>query len=579
MDAEQIWRQAQDENTSPETLAELAKSKDKEILRLVAGNPNTLVETLEKLGEEFPDAIVNNPIFDLLLLENPESKFILLSLAGASTTSVEKLKKLAEHQDRDIRVAVAANHNTPTNIVNNLFKSDWEMKQSVSKNKNISKELLCNLAKENSCYVCSTIAQREDLPEEVITILMKSGRWTVGALFPEKCDFYRHLPDDPDSWHVRNVLASNPSMPKNIINKLIRDNDHHVRAAVAARKDISGKQAIFLKHDLSQLVRRKLAENPNVSNAIKKLIAEEKENVQKSEKIKLALEQIKDTKTPTEVVNNLVDEVPQVRRYVAGSKNISAENAFVLAHDSSTEVIEKLYTNANIPIEIAKLLDKYHEYNQHYVYRKCSTFNKFGMSTKYFKELTEIEIPEKIVSRIVDRKNSRVNRLIATNRNISISIFNRLLKNTSFDVCLGFIENSNTPSEILKKLSVYESHCIREGVAKHVNTSIKTLDILKDDRNISVREKVAQNPKISPEIIEELARDSVPLVRRAIAENLKTPAAILDKLKSDRSKYVRQAVAENQNISLDTLRELLNDKEPKIVMIAKNNLEKRENYG
>ena len=92
MDAEAIKRQAQDENTPPEILAELATSEDKEIRRCIASNPNTAVEILEKLGEEFPDEITANPIFDLLLLENPDSKFVLLSLARSSTTSVEKLK-------------------------------------------------------------------------------------------------------------------------------------------------------------------------------------------------------------------------------------------------------------------------------------------------------------------------------------------------------------------------------------------------------------------------------------------------------------------------------------------------------
>lgn len=164
----------------------------------------------------------------------------------------------------------------------------------------------------------------------------------------------------------------------------------------------------------------------------------------------MALEQLKDIKTPIEVVNNLIDEVPQVRSYVAGSKNISEENAFVLAHDSSTEVIGKLFANPNIPIEIIKILDKYHEYNQHSVHRKRSIFNKFGMSTKYFRELSEIIIPEKIVNRIAERKNNRVKRLLATNKNISVSTFNKLRKRHGLNIHLGFIDNINTPLEILE---------------------------------------------------------------------------------------------------------------------------------
>ena len=97
MDAEQVKKQAQDENTPPGILSELATSKNKEIRRCVAGNPNTPVKALEKLYKEFSDEIVTNPIFDLLLLENPEGKFALLSLAWASTTSVGKLKELANH--------------------------------------------------------------------------------------------------------------------------------------------------------------------------------------------------------------------------------------------------------------------------------------------------------------------------------------------------------------------------------------------------------------------------------------------------------------------------------------------------
>ena len=574
MDAEQIKKQARDENTPPKILAKLAKSKDKEIRRYITENPNTPVEALEKLGEEFPDAIVANPIFNLLLLEDPESKFVLLSLARASTTSVEKLKELAEHQDRDIRVAVAANHKTPTDIINKIFRGDWEMKQSVAKNKNVSKELLCDLAEENSFYVCKVIAQRENLPEEVITTLMKSGRLTVEA-FTEKCDFFRPSMEEPDSWHVRNLLASNPSIPRNIINKLIRDNDRHVRAAVAAREDISGKQALLLKHDISRLVRRTLAENSNAFHAIKKLMAKEKENVQNYEKVKLTLQQLEDINTPVEVINSLVDEVPQVRHYIVNSKNVSVTNASESAHDSSMDVRDKLFTEQNTSVEIINLLDEYHEHNRHYVPQKCIIFRKYGISYKYFQELSGIETPEKISSRIAARKNNRIGRLLATNKNISNDIFDRLSENANFNIYLGLIDNPNTPPEILNKLSENENHCIRRGVAKHVNTSIKILELLKSDRHISVREQVAQNTKISPEIIEELANDSAALVRRAIASNPQTSATILDRLKSDCSLTVRRAVAENTNTSIDTLKELLSDEAPKVINSAKENLSTR----
>jgi hypothetical protein len=93
---EEIIQQARDENTAPEILTKLSYSCNYQIRRQVALNPNTPVETLEKLGIEFPEEITNNPIFNLLLLEEPDSEFIQVSLARSSTTSPEILEKLAE---------------------------------------------------------------------------------------------------------------------------------------------------------------------------------------------------------------------------------------------------------------------------------------------------------------------------------------------------------------------------------------------------------------------------------------------------------------------------------------------------
>ena len=123
MDTEQIRRQAQDENTAPEILSQLSTSEDYLTRQYVASNLNTPVEILENLGEKFPDEIIANPIFNLLLLENPESKLVLLSLARGSTTSEEKLNELANHHDINIREAVVKNSKTPANILDSIFEN------------------------------------------------------------------------------------------------------------------------------------------------------------------------------------------------------------------------------------------------------------------------------------------------------------------------------------------------------------------------------------------------------------------------------------------------------------------------
>jgi hypothetical protein len=58
--------------TNPRKLRMLSKSGINIIMEAVAGNPNTPTQVLWKLMKFFPHQVVNNPIFDLLILENPD---------------------------------------------------------------------------------------------------------------------------------------------------------------------------------------------------------------------------------------------------------------------------------------------------------------------------------------------------------------------------------------------------------------------------------------------------------------------------------------------------------------------------
>src|SRR5262249_3884866 len=62
---------AADPSTPPSILESLAESDDAEAPAAVAGHPNTPSPVLFRLGEPSPLALLHNPIFPLLLLENP----------------------------------------------------------------------------------------------------------------------------------------------------------------------------------------------------------------------------------------------------------------------------------------------------------------------------------------------------------------------------------------------------------------------------------------------------------------------------------------------------------------------------
>lgn len=62
---------ANNPSADPELLRELASNAFAKILEGVASNPNTPTDVLFDLGQRFPGQLLNNPVFSLLMLENP----------------------------------------------------------------------------------------------------------------------------------------------------------------------------------------------------------------------------------------------------------------------------------------------------------------------------------------------------------------------------------------------------------------------------------------------------------------------------------------------------------------------------
>lgn len=63
---------AQNPNTTPNLLRQLAKREDPAIREAVASNPSTPTYELLELGAEFPKQVLANPVFSRLLLDEPD---------------------------------------------------------------------------------------------------------------------------------------------------------------------------------------------------------------------------------------------------------------------------------------------------------------------------------------------------------------------------------------------------------------------------------------------------------------------------------------------------------------------------
>jgi Leucine rich repeat variant len=207
-------------------LRSLAKDGDRAVRAAVAGNPNTPTEVLLKLGEEFPDEITANPIFNILLLEDPESQFVRLSLARSSTTSEETIARLAKIYDEKIFCAVARNLKTPIYILEQLAEnppqfdnehwgdsdgSEYEnLWGCIAKNPNTPASLLIKLAEKYSYYVKYRIAENPNAPINLL----------------------EHISDLPNT-EIQKAVAKNPNTTVKILEKLAAYDSPQIRQAVS----------------------------------------------------------------------------------------------------------------------------------------------------------------------------------------------------------------------------------------------------------------------------------------------------------------------------------------------------------
>lgn len=107
--------EAKDPNTPPQRLSKLANSKNDEVRRLVAQNPNTAESTLLALAEAFPVEVTNNPVFGRGILARPDfiqqlARGVALAMASSEKVPESVLELLLSHPTRGVKALVARRH-------------------------------------------------------------------------------------------------------------------------------------------------------------------------------------------------------------------------------------------------------------------------------------------------------------------------------------------------------------------------------------------------------------------------------------------------------------------------------------
>lgn len=121
-------RVAKNPCATPDLLRELAYHRDAIVRSRVAANPNTPTDALLKLGGEFPNEILDNPVLPLLFLENPTIIDRLLrpdtlwNMVLDTKTSKEVLAMLIHTEYSQIAEAARLHVNWAEDVIPNGFQ-------------------------------------------------------------------------------------------------------------------------------------------------------------------------------------------------------------------------------------------------------------------------------------------------------------------------------------------------------------------------------------------------------------------------------------------------------------------------
>ena len=284
---------ARNHNTSSEVLQQLDLRK-RQIQQLLASNPNTPIAILEKVSHSYYEKVIDNPVFELLLLENRDRKFIKLCLAKSKKTSAATLEKLSCDCDPEIQREVARNPNISAKIIEKYAQNEEIcrkcMRDLLQHTDKISDAAWSSFASHKSSIVLINIALHAQAPINILS----------------------EIAGDPNS-KIRAYLAGNPNLPLEILVRLSEDFDSQVRLKTVRNRLTPKELLAKLAGDSDLNVRRAVAKNSRISTKVLTKLAEDPDS-----QIRLAV--AKNSRTSAEVLTKLTKDLDfDIRNAIASN--------------------------------------------------------------------------------------------------------------------------------------------------------------------------------------------------------------------------------------------------------------------
>ncbi len=281
-------------NASAELLEKLSHSSDQATRKAVCLNPNADKDVLLRLAPQFPGDFFRNPVFDWLLLEDPDLLFklgqgVLKNILKRPDCPLSFLQWAASHGSEQEQLAVAMNPDAPAEVIEILSTKPGavadaargRLQPDTAANVDLDQafrgeidkalaELSLDEYKSARKIGLIGLAQWPALNFECrVAMLNLDAAVIVHGLLPEAIPAM--AAHDVDA--IRAVVAGYQAAPAEILSHLAQDKASEVRAALARNPSCPADIMTQLVADASSDVRKALAGNPSIPQPLLSILA------------------------------------------------------------------------------------------------------------------------------------------------------------------------------------------------------------------------------------------------------------------------------------------------------------------
>lgn len=579
-----LLTEAASPETSPHRLWELAKQSRRrgELARTLAANPNVPTETLLWLAAEQWEAFLQNPVFPLLLLEDPGLALrlpenALRAILREQEPPPEFLRALLRHPDAEIRASArlhraqpqagqtppaAAGEMPPVEEILGSSEAmremlalgsapEWLIAAGLEARGSSVRELAMAAARESGNAV---LLKKVGLLQ-VVEISTRRGAKRSASIEVTTEQLAALARGGP---YARQLAAKHPKTPPEMLARLVTRIGELpiVRSAALRNPSLPGEALMQVALAGDRAARRLAVASKQAPAALLAQMASDPD-------VDLRRAVARHRATPSSTLARLaMDADVRVREFTARNPQADEATLRTLAKDAQEGVRESVARNRACPVALLELLATDAEWMvRMYAVRHPRMPGDRRLNTERFLRRGDTSTPEaqaRLRETPTAEEAARLERLAQISHDTPSEKLAEFAADPDPAVRRLVAQMASTPVEALRTLAHDAEASVRAAVALHKSTPADVLATLSTDAEESVRVSVLSHPAVPRAIVEALLPDCPPAAKARIVYNKAVPLEIKDQIaRTDESKEVRDALRNPTVPLLDSTLEYL----------------------